>query len=102
MVEDAREVRTEIPAQTQSISKRVKLSDARLEWRSVLCDINTTADTVQKVQRALLSAGYTPGAIDGVLGSQTLAAVDRYQRAKGLATGGLTFDTLKSLGVSVH
>ena len=60
-----------------------------------------TQGTVQKVQRALLSAGYTPGPIDGVLGSQTMAAVDTFQRAKGLATGGLTFDTLKQLGVSV-
>lgn len=102
LVEDAREIRTEIPAQTQTISKRVKVSDARMEWRSILCDTNMTTGTVQKVQRALLSAGYAPGPIDGVLGSQTMAAVDRFQRAKGLATGGLTFDTLKKLGVSVQ
>jgi len=102
LVDDAREVRTAIPAQTQTISKRIKVSDARLEWRSILCDTNMNSGTVQKVQRALLSAGYTPGPIDGVLGSQTMAAVDRYQRTKGLATGGLTFDTLKSLGVSVN
>jgi len=102
LVEDAKEMRTEIPAQTRTIDKRVKISDARLEWRSILCDTNMTAGTVQKVQRALLSAGYAPGPIDGVLGSQTMAAVDRFQRAKGLATGGLTFDTLKSLGVSVN
>ena len=60
-----------------------------------------TPGIVQKVQRALLGAGYTPGPIDGVLGAQTMSAVDRYQRAQGLATGGLTFDTLKKLGVSV-
>ena len=101
LVSDAREVRTEIPAQTQSVSKRIKVSDARIEWRSILCDTNMTPGIVQKVQRALLSAGHTPGPIDGVLGSQTMAAVDQYQRAQGLATGGLTFDTLKKLGVSV-
>ncbi len=102
LVEDAKEVRTSIPAKTETISKRVKVSDARLEWRSILCDTNMTQGTVQKVQRALLSAGYAPGPIDGVLGSQTMAAVDRFQRTKGLATGGLTFDTLKQLGVSVQ
>lgn len=101
LVEDAKEIRTQIPAQTKSISKRIKVSDARLEWRSILCDTNMNTGTVQRVQRALLSAGYRPGPIDGVLGSQTMSAVDRFQRAKGLATGGLTFDTLKKLGVSV-
>jgi len=102
LVEDAKEVRTQIPQQTQSISKRIKVSDARLEWRSILCDTNVTPGIIQKVQRALLSAGQAPGPIDGVLGSQTMAAVDKYQRANGLATGGLTFDTLKKLGVSTH
>ncbi len=100
LVTEASEIRKVIPAQTSSINKRVKISDARLEWRPVLCEVNMGEGVVQKVQRALLSAGYSPGPIDGVLGSQTMTAVDRFQRASGLATGGLTFDTLEKLRVS--
>jgi len=71
----------------------------RLEWRSVICEINTSANVVQDVQRALASAGYNPGPIDGVMGRQTMTAVERFQRSKGLPTGGLTMETLKRLGV---
>ena len=57
------------------------------------------AFAVAEIQRALRSAGYNPGRIDGVYGRQTKDAVARYQRAKGLPTGGLTMDTLRRLGV---
>ena len=99
LVNDAREVRTAIPAVTDTVTRRIKVSDESLEWRSVLCEINMTTSMIQDVQRALSKAGYAPGAIDGVLGSQTMTAVDRFQRARGLPTGGLTMDTLKKLGV---
>ena len=99
LVTDAREVRTAIPAVTDTVTRRIKVSDESLEWRSVLCEINMTTSMIQDVQRALSKAGYEPGAIDGVLGSQTMSAVDRFQRARGLPTGGLTIDTLKKLGV---
>ena len=78
---------------TDTVTRRIKVSDESLEWRSVLCEINMTTSMIQDVQRALSKAGYTPGAIDGVLGSQTMNAVDRFQRARGLPTGGLTMDT---------
>ena len=99
LLEDAREVRTAIPAVTDTVSRRVKVSGERLEWRTVICEINTSANVVQDVQRALASAGYNPGPIDGVMGRQTMTAVERYQRSKGLPTGGLTTETLKRLGV---
>ncbi len=99
LVSDAREVRTAVPAQTKEVVKRIKTSDERLEWRPILCETNMTGGVIQDVQRALRSAGFTPGPIDGVLGTQTMAAVERFQRARGLATGGLTYDTLGKLGV---
>lgn len=101
LVSDATEMRTPIPAQTKEITKRIKVSDSRLEWRSILCETNMTSDMVQRVQRSLASAGYTPGPIDGVLGHQTMVAVERFQNARGLATGGLTFDTLDKLGIDI-
>lgn len=99
LVTDAREVRTPIAAQTSTVTKRVKISDSRLEWRSILCETNMTGGMIQRVQKALSSAGYAPGPIDGVLGQQTMVAVERFQRARGLATGGLTYDTLDKLGI---
>jgi peptidoglycan hydrolase-like protein with peptidoglycan-binding domain len=54
------------------------------------------------MQRALKDAGYNPGPIDGSIGFQTLAAIESFQRAKGLARGGLTMEALKELGVHLN
>ncbi len=94
-----KERRIEIPAVYQTVSNRVKLTDSFLEWRSILCETNTTGTVVRDIQRALSAAGHNPGPIDGVIGSETMRAVKSYQRAKNLAVGQLTFETLKSLGV---
>jgi len=99
LLEDAREVRTAIPAVTDTVSRRVKVTPERLEWRSVICETNTSTNTIQDVQRALRAAGYNPGPIDGIPGHQTMSALESYQRSKGLATGGMTIATLKKLGV---
>jgi len=93
---DAREERTVIPAQTRTIERKVKVSDARLEWSPVLCEINATRDKITEVQSALKAAGHNPGLIDGVFGRSTMSAIESYQ----LATGGLTFETLRSLKIS--
>lgn len=44
---------------------------------------------IEQVQRALRSRGFDPGALDGVFGHCTLAAVRRLQRAAGLAVDGV-------------
>jgi peptidoglycan hydrolase-like protein with peptidoglycan-binding domain len=54
---------------------------------------------VMMMQRALLQAGFNPGPIDGIIGSKTKAAIRRYQKAHGLATGAITLETLRSLGI---
>jgi len=71
-----------------------------MQWMSILCETNTNPGIVLKLQRALDTAGFDPGSIDGVLGGATLRAVDAYQKSKGLASGHLTMETLKSLGVN--
>ena len=101
LVSPPQEKRIEIPAKYTTVTKRVKVSDQRLEWRSVLCQTNMTPGIISEVQRALKAAGFDPGPIDGVVGSATLRAVSAYQREKGLPRGGLTMDTLKSLGVNI-
>jgi len=101
LVTDSKEVRTKIPEETNTVTKRVQVANSRLEWRSVLCETNMSRDVIAQVQQSLTSAGFDVGPADGVIGRQTLLAVDAYQRRKGLATGGLTMDTLKSLGVKL-
>lgn len=95
----AREQRTPIAAEYQTVSKRVQVSEGEMAWRQILCKTNTTSDVVRRMQRALQSAGYSPGPIDGIVGRETLAALKGYQNEKGLPQGGVTLTSLKSLGV---
>jgi len=101
LISAAAEKRIEIPKETQVVAQRQQVSDEKLTWRSVLCETNATPGIVTGIQRALKTAGYDPGPIDGVIGRQTFAAIDSYQMKKGLARGGLTKDTLDALGVQL-
>jgi His-Xaa-Ser repeat protein HxsA len=55
---------------------------------------------IMRVQAALYSKGYDPGAIDGVMGEKTRSALRKFQQDHGLiATGSMTTETLNALGV---
>jgi len=97
----ATEKKIEIPAKTQIVSKKVKVSEETMQWRPVLCETNMTGTTITDIQNALKKAGHNPGTIDGVIGRQTLVAIDAYQRANGLPRGGITMQTLEKLGVKL-
>ena len=99
LVNKASERRIEIPAEYQEVTDRVLVSEGHLEWRPILCETNTSPDVVRKLQKALRNAGYNPGAIDGQIGKDTMAAVSAYQKANGLASGQLTMETLRKLQV---
>ncbi|MDR1728602.1 MAG: peptidoglycan-binding protein [Acidobacteriota bacterium] len=90
-----------VPAQYETISYQVKVADAEVVRRAVLCETNATPAKIREIQTALRAAGFDPGAIDGTLRAATMSAVRRYQQAKGLPVDGyLNLDTVKSLGVS--
>jgi hypothetical protein len=89
-----------IPAVTREVNKRVKTTDARLEWRPVLCETNTTQRTISKLQQALSDTGYHVGDINGEMTHDTQSAIEQFQRANGMATGGLTLEVLNKLGIS--
>jgi hypothetical protein len=89
-----------IPAVYKTVTKRVKIEDAKLVWKPILCKTNMNAVTIKELQRALSSAGFNPGPIDGVYGPLTRAAVRRFQKAKGLPSGALTIETLRALHVA--
>jgi hypothetical protein len=60
-----------------------------------------TSATVSAVQSQLVKLGYYSGAIDGVEGDETEAALARYQEDHDLSvTGTLTAATLQSLGLA--
>ncbi|NJN87425.1 MAG: hypothetical protein HC881_15365 [Leptolyngbyaceae cyanobacterium SL_7_1] len=56
--------------------------------------------TIANVQLALADLGYYPGAIDGILGEETEAAILTFQRDRGLVVDGvLGTETLSALGL---
>ena len=65
----------------------------------MLCETNLTKELITKVQEALLMNGLTPGVVDGRLGAATQSAIKQYQQESGIATGGLTYETLERLGI---
>jgi len=101
LAQPAQQHTVDIAGKSRTITQRVKVSDSQLEWRSILCETNTNGDVVRRLQRALKAKNYHPGPIDGVLGRETLSAVNSYQKNNGLASGQLTIATLNKLGVSL-
>ncbi len=61
----------------------------------------STGETVRQIQTNLKKWGYYSGAVDGIYGSQTTAAVKSFQRKNGLSVDGVTgTQTLAALGLS--
>lgn len=64
--------------------------------------VSLADDAIFSAQKKLQRLGYYDGTADGHYGSQTAAAIRRYQIAENLkVTGELTPQTLKSLGIAV-
>ncbi len=101
LVEEAKEVKTPIEAVYKMLAKKEKVSEAHQSWERILCQTNMNKDVILKIQEALQAKEYNPGKIDGVLGRDTRVALDKYQRDNSLATGGITYETLNSLNVSL-
>ncbi len=99
LVNPASERRIPIPEKTKVISRRIETEPSRLEWRAVLCETNTTPTIVSDLQRALKREGFDPGDIDGVIGSDTKRALEEFQLKNSLDRGGITYQSLKKLGV---
>ncbi|NCB63056.1 MAG: spore cortex-lytic enzyme [Clostridia bacterium] len=61
----------------------------------------SSGEAVRTVQDKLKRWGYFDGAVDGIYGSQTAAAVKSFQRKNGLTPDGVAGEaTLKALGMS--
>lgn len=96
----AREEIIEIPPVFDTVTREVVIEPARTEWRSILCETNTTPDIIRRIQVSLQQRGYYNGPIDGIFGPLSQGAIDGFQRDNGQVGTGVTLDTLALLGVS--
>jgi hypothetical protein len=102
VVEPAREQRVQLPAQYETVQRTVLAEPAKEEWRQVLCNANTDAEQMRKLQDALRNAGYDPGPSTGTLNAQTEAALRQYQQAHNLPVDRgdyVNLKTAQALGV---
>ncbi len=103
LVSPPQEKRITIPASYQTVSRTEKVSDGHMQWMPVLCQVNMTRAKIKEIQTALKKAGYYRGPIDGIVASQTIGAMRKFQDAKGLTpTRYLTLETVRALGVSAN
>ena len=101
LVSEATEKRTKIPAVYRTIYSQELVEDGRMEWRSILCETNMTRSRIKQIQQALKAKGYNPGPIDGVVGSQTIMAMNQFQKANKLPVDRyLNVESIRALGVS--
>ena len=101
MIAPAKTIKVPVEAEYKTVEKRKKITDTHVGWERILCQTNMTKDVIAKIQSALNTKGYNAGKPDGVLGRGTQNALDRFQRDNGLATGGITYETLKALGITL-
>ncbi len=99
-VTPATEKRIPVAAEYRTVAKQSMSQPSRLEWRRVVCETNLNGATVLGIQKALAARGFDPGPLDGVYGSRTQAAVGKFQEANNMSKGGLTFETIRALGVT--
>lgn len=68
---------------------------------AALSRMGSVGNEVTSIQNVLKKKGYYSGAVDGIFGSRTLAAVKQFQRDNGLTVDGIAGPkTLKALGLS--
>ena len=99
LVKPAEIKRVEIPPVYDSVVLPVETQKAHFDWQKVLCATQITKDLVLQLQNALLQSGHYSGDADGILGSQTLNAVQQYQQDNNIAVGQITIETLNKLGI---
>ena len=101
LVSPEKTVTKTIPAKFKTRTVKTQVAAAQAEWKPVLCQTNMSAQTIENLQRALKKAGFNPGDVDGSYGRSTQVALEKFQKAKGLARGHLSIESLKALNVNI-
>lgn len=89
-----------IPAKFDTVTRENIIQAERWEWRRILCQTNLSSAAIMQIQRGLNAKGSNI-AVDGRLGNDTLNAINRYQLKHGLASRGITYETLNHMGVAL-
>jgi hypothetical protein len=90
-----------IPATYREVEKKTLISGGKVDWREILCQTNTTRETIVRVQAALAAKGYYKGKATGVFGRDSMSALVAFQRDNNLPQGELTMDTVHKLNISL-
>ena len=102
LVKEAEEVRRTIPAEYRTVTSRKLEKDGHMQWRSILCETNMTRANIRTIQSALKERGYNPGPVDGVIGSQTIQAMNAFQRDNDIPTDEyINIQSVKALGINI-
>lgn len=100
LVKEAEETVVQIPAEYNTIVKKVKVSDSKIVWRPALCEDEAVDSKIREMQSALSREGFYTGEVNGVMSPETNEALRAYQVERGLPQGGgMTIETLESLGI---
>ena len=102
LVAEAKVVKTPVEAEYKTIAKKKKVTDERIGWKRILCQTNMSKEIIATLQKTLNDKGYEAGEPDGLMGRGTRNALDKFQRENNLATGGITYETLKALGIKLN
>ncbi len=87
-----------LPTLYQTVTEKVKVTDEQRRWEEILCEDHMTDCRIIEVQRALERGGYNPGPIDGIVGRQTMDAVNAFQKDFNLTVANyLTIETVEAL-----
>ncbi|MGP9833554.1 peptidoglycan-binding domain-containing protein [Marinobacter sp. NSM] len=100
LIEPAQTIEREVPAETMEVNVRRFEGRPQIVARQAVCDRDLTRDMVRKLQSRLSQLGYNPGEQDGLPGPRTIDALSQYQIENGLASGAITIETMKRLGLS--
>lgn len=95
----------EVPASYKTVKKTVMVNPPGTRTIDIPAEYKTVKKRVmvEPPQERTISipAEYDPGPVDGILGRQTSAALKSYQQDNRMAEGGLTYETVKKLGITL-
>ncbi len=90
---------TRIPARYQTISTARLIRPAHLSMAPSLCSDSIRTEQTRLIQQQLQAQGYAVSS-SGLLDTATQAAILKFQQDNGLATGAITLETLRKLGLA--
>jgi hypothetical protein len=99
---EAESIKLRIEPKTIPVPLTTYTTAPQLTWRRVVCEKDSSPSLIRNLQAALLNAGFDAGPKDAKLGKKTMHAIESYQIQKGVASGMLTYETLKLLKVPLE